>query len=190
VEIYHFTCRKNIEGIMQDGIIRRGSVISKSGKGTERAVSLTNDFDPKGHGLPDGRVITKKQADDLRYYSESRGVLRSVDHTKYCLVLDVPIDDKNLIKAFTFYDDKKIIEALEIAAYYPHDKEISPEMVERAKSAFKKGPWVRKAGTWFYYVSDINLDAYKNICVRVFNADNNEWLEQSLSDFSDLLKNL
>jgi hypothetical protein len=59
--LYHYTSRKAVSGILLDGLNRGEAPMSETR--VARAVNLTTDRDPSGHGLDmGGHVVTEQEA--------------------------------------------------------------------------------------------------------------------------------
>ncbi|HHA1671517.1 TPA: hypothetical protein ACOEF8_003540 [Enterobacter roggenkampii] len=149
--LYHFTSQKAAEKIVADGSILLGRFLSSNGVVMENsAVSLTTDKDPVGHGLPDGREITPKQAETLKYYTIINDRLHSINNIK-CRITIAPTG-LDIVSASEYYKNSPdLLRGLSIAAYFPvgfdgigptHEKDIL------IKS---------KASTWWYSFAPITV---------------------------------
>lgn len=105
--LYHFTSQKAAEKIVADGSILLGRFLSSNGVVMENsAVSLTTDKDPVGHGLPDGREITLKQAETLKYYTIINDRLHSINNIK-CRITIAPTG-LDIVSASEYYKTAQI----------------------------------------------------------------------------------
>jgi hypothetical protein len=152
---YHYTSRVGIEGIMNSGTINLGrSPYAQINSG--RAVCLTTDTSPVGHGLPDGRVITMNEANTLGHYSQINNVLHCLDFTKYRLKLSISDLDEKLFQASEVHSTAELI-AMDVTAYFPTKigRDLADEDFKSVLSDFEVGLKIRKSSTWWYYFSPI-----------------------------------
>lgn len=187
MRLYHYTCGRNMKLIVEEGKIKSGKILSRVPHNQESAISLTDDVDPYGHGLTNGSYITEEQAKALGYATRDGIRYRSVDNTKYCFVVDIQHHDPKLKKAADYYHGTDILDALEIAGYFPHDVSIPLANINLAKAKFKAGDWKRKGGTWWYYFGDLNLASIANVTIRA-NTESG-WQEWSLDEVEKGLRN-
>jgi hypothetical protein len=171
VKLNHYTSGVNLKMIVREDRIKLGKILSNTKTEIVSAVSLTDDMDPMGHGLTNGAAITGKQARDLVYATRNGNQYYSVDNTKYCVEVNIPDNDSCLIKAMDFYSNPEIIAALEIAGYFPHDKNPAIVDIATAVNNFNTLSWTRKGGTWRYYFGDIDLSLVEPVYVRANTAE-------------------
>ncbi|HCB3585622.1 TPA: hypothetical protein SLG96_001011 [Citrobacter koseri] len=118
-ELHHFTTAIGLKGILDSGqILATDTYVNEALKA--KSVCLTTDFSPEGHGLPDGRVLTDKQALVFAHRCFS------INNKKYCLNhrefrLTINPENLDMISAIDFHlNDNFIIKVLAATAYYPH----------------------------------------------------------------------
>ncbi len=156
--LYHFTCVENAYPIFKSKILRKGAIANATGLEYDKAVCLTADPNPDGHGLPDGREITEEQSKNFVYRRERNGRLYTVNHTAIRLSVDIPSGDPKLVSAAEHYAGQlKVLQALEIAAFFPVGEKISNDDLARTQRALKAGELLGKAATWWLYYGDIPL---------------------------------
>ncbi len=190
ISLYHYTCRNNIDLLVTTKVLKRGAIKGPAGELLENtAVSLTDDTDPRGHGLPDGRIVTAAQAEKLKgYWTDLQGNLRCPDHTKYRMRFEFDTNDILLMSAADYYkSDLTVLHRLEETAYYPIEKIVPPVETMRILAELAAGTIRRKGATWWYYFEDINLSSWIDLAVRL---DSGEWLPVEKQKFLDTLAQL
>lgn len=188
---YHYTCRNNIEGIFRSGYISPGDVVVNPKEiKSNYAVCLTSDTNYSGHGLPDGREISREQAAMLKEFSESGDRLFSVDFTKYRIKINIPDNDEKLIYLpilLSAWPD--LLTVMEVSAYYPCSgvQSISPLSLQRDFRLLQTGELKGKAHTWWYYRGEIPSDWFVEVGVKV---SGNLYLSEVPDTFQELLPEL
>ncbi|WP_152490641.1 hypothetical protein [Dickeya sp. MK7] len=177
--LYHFTSQKAAENIINDGLIMLGTFLSSNGIVMENsAISLTTDQDPIGHGLPDGREITKKQAEALKYHTIINGKLHAINNTK-CRITIAP-SGLNIVSAIDYYaTNPALLHSLEFMGYYPVG--IDDINVINKNKTFKS-----KAPTWYYSFAPINVSSNVISFGIDITGDGKNYEELSPSDFQQL----
>jgi len=179
MRLYHFTNGHNLKLICGEKNIKLGKIRSNVLDLID-AVSLTDEFDAIGHGLTNGKVITKKQATALGYFTEVNGQFMSIDCTKYCIAIDIDDTDPKLSRAVDYYKGTNILAALEIAGYFPNDIDLMDSQIAYANKNFANNLWRRKGKTWWYYLDNIQLSPLRNPTV-CFNH-NGAWHQCSVEE--------
>lgn len=147
--LFHYTTEQNKTGIFEVGKVTP----SAPGGLSPGGVSLTSDTDPVGHGLPDGRPISSKQAKHLSHRIID-GVPHCWDHTKFRLTIALEDHDPNLVRAVNHHAAEELL-GLDISAYHPedlHPPDLTFLLIARGIST---GTLVRKSPTWWYYKRSI-----------------------------------
>lgn len=159
---YHYTSDVGMNGILNSGEIFKGRLAVDAGTvRNEFAVSLTNDESPIGHGLPDGREISKQCAERLGYCINRNGKYFCLDHTQIRLEIHIPKDDGNLIYFPDFLDGQsELLDVMEALGYHP----VVSDVADVGKTLFdtllsiKSGHLDGKAKTWWIYKSAIPIN--------------------------------
>lgn len=185
---YHYTCRRNIEGIFSDGILRKGSVaINELLVDKFKAVNLTTDSSPEGHGLPDGREISNEEAVIFGGYSENEGKKFCADHTKYRIEIELPVS-QYLVAAKQFHQSQPLVlTALELKGYFPTKQDLTDAELLLSQVGIANGSIIGKSDTWWYYFNEIPVRAFT--CVSVRDPLGQFW-PVTPSNFAGLLKKL
>jgi len=187
---YHYTCRHNLDLILNDGLIKLGSMVNNlAQKDLAAAVSLTTDPRPEGHGLPDGRELTKAEANYLKsYYENKDGRLFAADHTKFRLGIKIDEKDFYLKKADVIHDPL-IIESLNVAGYLPVTdiKKLPDVEFKNLIYQLSTGAIEGKGGTWWYYFKEIPLKDIQEISFRS-NTDRRFYHQCTVGKIRELLQ--
>lgn len=160
--LYHYTSNFGMKGILNSGEIFKGSLaVDPRVVRNEFAVSLTNDESPIGHGLPDGREISKQCAERLGYCIHRNGKYFSLDHTQFRLEIHIPKDDENLIYIPDFFNGQsEFLNVMEASGYHP----LLSDLDDLGKTLFdtllkiKSGRLDGKGKTWWIYKSTIPIN--------------------------------
>lgn len=186
--LYHFSPRRNVEGIFSDKVIRKGQVATDTGPRPSTAVNLTSDPRPEGHGLPDGRQITEGQAIRLRWVAAplENGKRFSVDFTKYRLAAEIPNGDARLVSAKQHHSSNPLLlPALELSALFPvHEPPISDMDLAEARRAVSRGELELKGSTWWYFFDDIPLAWVGEVAVK---TPGGSYFPMPTADFAERL---
>lgn len=157
ITVFHFTNRPNVELIARQKMLKAGAYVKEGGL-AHGAVSLTTDSDPRGHGLTDGREITKEQARLLKYATEQDDKLFCVDNTEFCLKIVIPVSA--LISAQKVHRQRELA-LLEITGHLPCSKSPSEAEMSQIARAISLGTLPRKSLSWWYHKGDLELEAYE-----------------------------
>lgn len=185
---YHYTCGPNIKGIFETGFLRKGTVaINAFDIDKYKAVNLTTDPSPIGHGLPDGREISNDEATFLDWHREKDGKNFCANHTKYRVEIILP-DSAILVSARQFHSAQPaVLYALEIAGYFPTKKDLTDDELFQGRSGLADGTFLGKADTWWYYFDEIPVQAFLSVSVRDHFG---QFLPMTPRHFECLLKTL
>lgn len=182
--LYHYTCRKNIVEIFDTGLLRKGAVaINEFDVDKYKAVNLTTDTSPVGHGLPDGREISLNEAKCFGWYIEKNGKKYCANHTRYRIEINLP-DSEMLVPAKQFHSASPVVlEALEIAGYFPTNKNFTDAELLQGRRGLADGTFCGKSDTWWYYFAEIPVQTFSG--VSVLNQFG-EYVSMNSLDFSVL----
>ena len=157
ITVFHFTNRPNVELIVKQKKINAGAHV-KNKTLAQGVVSLTTDSDPRGHGLTDGREVTKEQARLLKFGTEKSGKLFCVDNTEFCLKITLP---RSALQSAQEAHDQQELQALEIAGYFPCSINPSNPELAQVATAIKLGSLPGKSASWWYHLGDLQLEDYE-----------------------------
>lgn len=154
--LYHFTTAIGLKGIFYSGkILATDTYANESLK--IKAVCLTTDMSPEGHGLPDGRELTEKQALVFAHRC------LTVKNQKYCLNhrefrLTISPDYLNIVSANDFHRGNTFfIKVMAATAYYPHAETEEIENLTAVENNIRDPEFRGKSLTWRYCLQDIPL---------------------------------
>lgn len=145
MKLFHYTTNEGAWGIYTDGHILQSTYNPL----INGRVSLTTDTDSSGHGLPDGREITKEQALNIAHKVVGTH-LYCHDHTAWRITLDLDENDPNLKSAKECHDEKLIV-MLDLAGWNPVDAHPSHQLIVTTAQKFLSGKMKPKSSTWRYY---------------------------------------
>lgn len=167
--LYHYTSNIGMNGILNSGAIFKGSLpVDACTVRNEFAVSLTSDESPIGHGLPDGREISKQFAEKLGYCIYRNDKYYCVDHTQFRLEIHIRKDDENLIYLPDFLGGQsELLDVLEASGYHPTlsgQTDIGKTLFDTL-SSIKSGHLGGKAKTWWIYTNEIPINWIQEVRV-------------------------
>jgi len=159
--LYHYTSNVGMNGILKHGAILKGSLpVDFDTVQNDFGVSLTSDESPIGHGLPDGREISKDCAERLAYRINRNGKYFCQDHTKFRLEIHIREDDEDLIYLPDLMREKsELLDSMEVSGYHPMHSgqddfgKILFETLLQIKNGFLDG----KSKTWWVYKNPIPI---------------------------------
>lgn len=185
-EFHHFTTAIGLKGILDSGrILATDTYVNEAIK--LKSVCLTTDLSPEGHGLPDGRKITDKQALVFGHRCFT------INNKTYCLnhrEFRLKINPQNLdiIAAVDFHlNDMFMIKLLAASAYYPHGEAEEQVHLEEIAKMVKDPTFLGKSPTWYYCLQDIPLASL--VLIEKLSIDGSYQTVSSESIYSHLNKN-
>lgn len=168
--LYHYTSHIGMNGILHSGAIFKGSLlVDTCTVRNEFAVSLTSDESPIGHGLPDGREISKQCAERLDYYINRNDKYFCLDHTQFRLEIHIRKDDEDLIYLPDFLGGQsEVLDVLEATGYHPmlSGQANTGKTLFDTLSSIKAGHLAGKAKTWWIYKNRIPINLIQEVRVN------------------------
>jgi hypothetical protein len=193
-ELYHFTTKYSFHFIVSDELILPSVVCVGTPSRNHRAVCLTSDPNPEGHGLPDGREVTHKEAVLLGRVFQINGKYFCHDHTLIRLKINIPDTNENLVYVPPLFNKyPRALFDLDVSGYFPCTtlEAASAEQVQIVAEALRSGHLKRKSETWWYYFCQIPLEWVVEIGIRVehsqyISTTRDAFLEQWKPEIPDM----
>lgn len=179
--LFHYTSPLGIRGILGDQSIFPGRAVINSSEAVDNyAICLTSDFDPKGHGLPDGREISSAQAQQFNGCISKDGKYFSLDHTKIRIQVRISDMDNNLVYVPELLGKwPDLITSLEVKGYFPcgfEENEPVSSQMGAVYELIKVGIIAGKSSTWWYYQGAIPFHWIVDIAI---NGGNGQYITGS-----------
>jgi hypothetical protein len=166
--LFHFTNRVNIELILNSMLLKAYKRVFNSSI-SNKAICFTSQLIPSGHGLMDGRKITKDQAKNIPVFTIHNGFRHCLDHTEFCLKIEIPLSDK-LVHAHDVHSTRDL-NWLNMTGYTPCSESRTDLETFVTLNALNLQIIKEMSPTWWYFFGDLNLN---QVNFQVLHKEDNQ----------------